>query len=246
MSKPTFRIILVRTEYEMNLGSAARLMANFGLSPLYLVKPDCMVGFTARMYAKHAGGLLDKAVVCKTLAEATRGCSLVVGTTGVLRRHKDALRHPLMLEEFRARIAIQKWKKSDQIAVLFGAEGNGLTEDEIKACDMLITIPTVHRYPVMNLSHSIAVVLYALAGQEKKLRHRGEAADQKELRALADTFDMLTSRYSSSLRDPAKVKLAFKRVIGRSVPDRVEVGALMAVLRQAWRELEKSERKGAQ
>lgn len=239
MSKPTFRIILVRTEYEMNLGSAARLMANFGLSPLYLVKPDCMVGFTAKMYAKHAGGLLDKAVVCDTLAEATKGCRMVVGTTGVLRRHKDALRHPLMLEEFRESIASQKWKKSDEIAVLFGAEGNGLSESEIKACDMLITIPTVHHYPVINLSHSLAVVLYALAGQEKKLRHRGEAADPKSLRALADTFDMLTNRYSPHLRDPPKVKLAFRRVLGRSVPDRVEVGALMAVLRQAWRELER-------
>lgn len=239
LSKPNFRIILVRTEYEMNLGSAARLMANFGQSPLYLVKPDCMVGFTAKMYAKHAGGILDKAVVCDSLAQATKGCRMVVGTTGVLRRHRDALRHPLMLEEFRERIAGQKWKATDTIAILFGAEGNGLTEDEIKHCDMLVTIPTMHRYPVINLSHSIAVVLYALTGQQKKLRHRGEAADAAQAKALADTFDMLTDRYSSNLRDPQKVKLAFKRVIGRSVPDRVEVAALITVLRQAWRELER-------
>lgn len=239
MSKPTFRIILVRTEYEMNLGSAARLMANFGLSPLYLVKPDCMVGFTAKMYAKHAGGILEKAVVCGTLAQATKGCRMVVGTTGVLRRHRDALRHPLMLEELRERIAGQKWRATDTIAILFGAEGNGLTEDEIKACDMLVTIPTTHRYPVINLSHSIAVVLYALTCQQKKLRHRGEAAEPQQAKALADTFDMLTDRYASNLRDPPKVKLAFKRVIGRSMPDRVEVASLITVLRQALRELER-------
>ncbi|MCL6088926.1 MAG: RNA methyltransferase [Candidatus Marsarchaeota archaeon] len=239
MSKPHFRFILVRTEYELNLGSAARLMANFGQSPLYLVKPDCMIGFTAKMHAKHAAKLLEKAVICSTLAQATKGCSLVVGTTGVLRRHKDALRHPLMLEEFRARISNQKWKKSDTIAILFGAEGNGLTEDEIKACDLLITIPTVHRYPVLNLSHALAVVLYALCGQGKKLKHSGEPADPGQAKALADTFDLLSDRYSSSLRDKAKVKLAFRRVIGRALPDRVELGALMAVLRQAWRELEK-------
>ncbi len=238
-SKPSFRIILVRTEYEMNLGSAARLMANFGQSPLYLVKPDCMVGFTAKMYAKHAAGLLDKAVICNTLAEATRGCRMVVGTTGVLRRHRDALRHPLMVEEFREMVAGQKWKATDTIAILFGAEGNGLTEDEIKHCDALITIPTTSRYPVINLSHSIAVVLYALIGQQKKLRHRGEAADAAQAKALADTFDLLTDRYASNLRDPPKVKLAFRRVLGRAVPDRVEVAALMTVLRQAWRELEK-------
>ena len=239
VSKPTFRIVLMRTEYEMNLGSAARLMANFGQSPLYLVKPDCQVGFTAKLYAKHACGILDKAIVCGTLAQATNGCRMVVGTTGVLRRHRDALRHPLMLEEFRERIAGQKWKATDTIAIVFGAEGNGLTEDEIKACNMLIIIPTTSRYPVINLSHSIAVVLYALIGQQKKLRHRGEAADAAQAKALADTFDMLTDRYSSNLRDTPKVKLAFRRVLGRSMPDRVEVAALMTVLRQAWRELER-------
>ena len=244
MSKPHFRFILVRTEYELNLGSAARLMANFGQSPLYLVKPDCMIGFTAKMHAKHAAKLLEKAVICSTLAQATKGCSLVVGTTGVLRRHRDALRHPLMLEEFREQISGQKWKKSDTIAVLFGAEGNGLTEDEIKACDLLITIPTVHRYPVMNLSHALSVVLYALTGQEKKLKHHAEAADPQQAKALAQAFDLLTERYSHSLRDPQKVKLAFRRVMGRAMPDRVELGALAAVLRQAWRELEGKKKVG--
>jgi tRNA/rRNA methyltransferase len=223
----------------MNLGSAARLMANFGQSPLYLVKPDCVAGFTAKMYAKHASKLLDKAAVCQTLKEATKGCSLVVGTTGVLRRHRDALRHPLMLEEFREKIYSQRQRSKAPIAILFGAEGNGLTEDEIKACDLLITIPTVHRYPVLNLSHALAVVLYALAGQEKKLKHHAEAADPGQVRSLADAFDMLTDRYSSRLRDSSKVKLAFRRVMGRALPDRVELGALAAVLRQAWRELEK-------
>ena len=242
MSKPHFRFILVRTEYEMNLGSAARLMANFGQSPLYLVRPDCMVGFTAKMYAKHASALLEKAVVCETLAQATRGCVLVVGTTGVLNRHKDALRHPLMLEELREKIYGQKWKRSgksgDEIAILFGAEGNGLTEDEIKQCDMLVTIPTVHKYPVMNLSHSFAVVLYALCGQEKKLGHRGEAASDGERKALLDTFERLTDHYSAQLRFADKTKLTFKRVMGRAVPDQVETRAMLGVLRQALKELE--------
>ncbi|VVB56801.1 tRNA (cytidine(34)-2'-O)-methyltransferase [uncultured archaeon] len=237
MPKPKFRIVLVRTEYEMNLGSAARLMANFGQSPLYLVKPDCMVGFTARMYAKHATKLLDKAVVCDTLAQATKGCSLVVGTTGVLRRHKDALRHPLMLEEFREKVYGQTWKPGQEIAILFGAEGNGLTEAELQACDTLITIPTVKRYPVMNLSHALAAVLYALCGQQKKVRHIRQAATEVEKKALEESFERLAGRYP--LRERDKVKLAFRRVLGRALPDQMETRGLLMVLRQALEELEK-------
>lgn len=238
-SKPHFRFILVRTEYEMNLGSAARLMANFGQSPLYLVKPDCMVGFTARMYAKHATRLLDKAVICDTLAQATKGCSLVVGTTGVLRRHKDALRHPLMLEEFREKIYGQRHSPHAPIAIILGAEGNGLTEDELKACDTLITIPTVHKYPVMNLSHALAAVLYALCGQQKKISHIRQAPSDGEMNALEATIERLISRYKSKMREPDKVKLAFKRVMGRSMPDKIETNGMLMVLRQALNELEK-------
>ena len=237
-SKPIFRFILVRTEYEMNLGSAASLMANFGQSPLYLVQPDCMIGFTAKMYAKHAGNLLDKAVVCSTLAQATKGCTLVVGTTGVLRRHADAMRHPLMLEEFREKISAQKWKAGNTIAILFGSEGNGLTESELRACDTLITIPTVHRYPVMNLSHALSVVLYALCGQKKKLSHIREAASVGERQALLDTFTRLMARYSARIRDKEKTKLAFVRVLGRALPDQLETRGMLAVLRQTLEELE--------
>ncbi|VVC01929.1 23S rRNA (guanosine-2'-O-)-methyltransferase RlmB [uncultured archaeon] len=239
-SNPKFRFILVRTEYEMNLGSAARLMANFGQSPLYLVKPDCMVGFTAKMYAKHATNLLEKAVVCDTLAQATRGCSLVVGTTGVLRRHKDALRHPLMLDEFREKIYGQRHKAGSPIAIVFGAEGNGLTEAELKACDTLITIPTVHKYPVMNLSHSFSTVLYALCGQQKKISHIREAATEGEKKALMQTFERIISHYRSRLREPDKIELAFKRVMGRAMPDKVETNGMLIVLRQALKELEHS------
>jgi len=238
-SKPSFRFILVRTEYEMNLGSAARLMANFGQSPLYLVKPDCMVGFTAKMYAKHATNLLEKAVLCNTLKEATKGCTLVVGTTGVLRRHKDALRHPLMLEEFREKVYSQKHSPNAPIAIVFGAEGNGLTEEELKACDTLITIPTVHKYPVMNLSHAFATVLYALCGQSKKISHIRLAASEGEKKALMETFERIVGHYRSRLREPDKIELAFKRVMGRALPDAVETRGMLIVLRQALGELEK-------
>ncbi|MDE1798339.1 MAG: RNA methyltransferase, partial [Candidatus Micrarchaeota archaeon] len=164
-----YRIVLVEPEYELNLGAAARLMRNFGLAPLYLVRPGASIGFTAKMHAKHAADLLEGAVVCKTLDKALGGCSQVVGTTGVLRRHRHALRHPLMLEEFR-KMQAEKKPDAKPIAILFGREGIGLSEAEISRCDVLITVPTTAKYPVMNLSHALGVVLYALCAQEKKVK----------------------------------------------------------------------------
>ncbi|MFH1095273.1 MAG: RNA methyltransferase [Candidatus Micrarchaeota archaeon] len=237
MAKPEFRIILVGTEYELNLGAVARLMANFGCSPLYLVAPACNpLGFTARMHAKHAVKILEKAVVCETLPKALEGCSFVVGTTGVLRRHKQALRHPLSLEQLRERMS--KNKIPGTIAVLFGPEGNGLAEGHIKRCDVLMSIPASRRYPVLNLSHALAVVLYALIAQGRSLKSVCVPSDAREAEFLKKAFDRLASRYSPNLNNPEKTKLAFRRVLGRAVPDAAEVRAMLAVVHQALRELE--------
>ncbi len=237
MAAPRFRIVLVEPEYELNLGAAARLMRNFGQSPLYMVRPSASMGFTARMHAKHAAGVLDNAVVCQTLEEAVRGCSQVVGTTGILRRHKEALRHPLTLEEYREKIGGGKSDSAHPIAILFGREGIGLSEAEISRCDVLITIPTSKKYPVMNLSHALGVVLYALAAQDRKQRPPGPAGKASERKYLLRTFDALTARYAHNLRHPDMTKLAFKRIIGRAVPDEAETRGVLTVLKQALREL---------
>lgn len=232
MPSHSFRFILVEPEYELNLGAAARLMRNFGQSPLYLVKPNCLIGFTAKMHAKHATDILDNAILCERLEEALEGCSLVVGTSGVLRRHRDALRHPLTLDEFRGRMQRLQPNPKHPIAILFGREGNGLNEAEIARCDVLITIPTRKRYPVMNLSHALGVVLYALTAQEKKVKALTTAPAQ-EARFLRQTLDELVDYFAPKLRDPQKTKLAFKRILGRAVPDDGETKAAVAVLKQA-------------
>jgi len=240
MARQKYRIILVEPEYEINLGASARLMANFSCSPLYIVNPKCQIGFTAKMHAKHATKILEKAVICKSLSQAISGCSFVAGTTGVLRRHRHALRHPLSLEQFRERLSEQKEAKSKHgsIAILFGREGIGLSEKEIRHCDCLIHIPTSASYPVMNLSHSLAIVLYSLCAQNKKIKQPGKPAAKSELGYLNKTFDLFAQRYKRNLRNPEKTRLAFRRILGRAVPDETETRAVLGVLRQALKELQ--------
>lgn len=222
-----FRIILIQPEYEMNLGAIARLMKNFGQTPLYMVRPDVHFGFTANMHAKHAKDVLKKAKICHDLKEATKGCSMVVGTTGITGRHADALRHPMTLQQFAEKIP----KTKNEVAILFGREGVGLRDFEIRECDLLITIPTSKRYPVMNLSHSVAVVLYELTARERRLRRPGTIADAKEAEYLKKTIERLVDRHEIRLSNPTRVKTAFRRVIGRSIPDDTEVKAMLSLLK---------------
>lgn len=75
------RVVLVRPEYQVNIGAVARVMKNFAASDLVLVRPKAKVGFTARMYAKHSGEILENARKAKSIAEAAKGCDVIIGTT---------------------------------------------------------------------------------------------------------------------------------------------------------------------
>lgn len=237
----TYRIVIVEPEYEINLGAIARLAGNFSQKRIYLVNPKCEVGFTAKMHAKHAAGLLEEAKVCKSVKEAIAGCKMAVGTSGVLRRHKKILRSPITPSQFAKRL--EKSEFSGEIAILFGREGIGLSADELEMCDALITIPTSDEYPVMNLSHAVAVVLYALCAEGKTIAPLKEPVDREEYAALLKTIDLLVERQAEYLKNKAKSRLAFKTVIGRAVPSEVEVRCMLGILRRTLADIEKSEGK---
>ncbi|MBS3069812.1 RNA methyltransferase [Candidatus Micrarchaeota archaeon] len=231
-----FRIVLVEPEYEINLGSVCRVMKNFGQKSLYLVNPKCdKAGFDATMFSKHAKDVLQKATVCNSVQDAIEGCELVIGTSGILSRHKHSLRNPLTLPVLAEKL--KERKKTGEIALLFGREGIGLSQDETDACGLLVTIPTSRSYPVMNLSHSVAVVLYALC----QIRlHTITSAGANEKKHLKLVFNSIVDRYASSLRNPHKIKIAFERVLGRSLVSDKECAALLSALSHAKKELEAS------
>lgn len=225
---PSFRIILVEPEYDINLGHAARVLANFGQREMWLVNPKANPrGFDAIKYAKHGAWLLRKARVVGTLRQAVEDCDFIVGTSGVPVRSKTTLRSPLTLRQFVQRVRERKGR----YAVLLGREGIGLTTEEVKLCDLMVTIPTSERYPVLNLSHALAIILYEL-GRAKRLRRKQAlipAASREEKERLLKTFDAMVDEFSDELRGPQKVKLAFKRVVGRAVVGDLEARALLGL-----------------
>ncbi|MCX8197758.1 MAG: RNA methyltransferase [Candidatus Micrarchaeota archaeon] len=233
MSQGRFRIVLVEPEYEINVGSVARAMKNFGFSELFLVKPKCdHLGFDAVKFSKHARDVLEGAKVVQTLEDAFAGCKFRVGTTGVLFRHWDkTIRSPIPIKSLASKL---KAEKEGRVAILFGNEGTGLSEQDISACDFLATIPTSSQYPVLNLSHAAAIVLYELSGLESQAF---VPAGEKEKEKLIETFFLYVERYAHAMRNPRKAKIAFRRMVGKSMLTDKECASILGVLRRAYREL---------
>jgi tRNA/rRNA methyltransferase len=238
LPKGRFRVVLVSPEYEQNIGAVARAMKNFGFSELYIVAPKCdPAGFDAIKFSKHAREVLESARICKTLSEATRGCKLSVGTTGVIFRHwHQTIRSPISLEEFAKKAALQREGK---IALVFGSEGVGLSEADISACDFLITIPTADIYPILNLSHAVAIALYELSTFAPRAF---VPSGEKEKEALIRAFSLITGHFKSELRNPKKVNVAFRRIIGKSMATDKECASILGVMRRAEREIGKNKR----
>ena len=151
------KIILVRPSIEGNLGAIARNMLNFGFNELHLVNPKLTIGEDSRKRAKHAGEILENAKIHNNIEDAINDCSLVIGTSGKREfGEKTITRHFLTPWEISKRI----YSNSGKVAIIFGPEGKGLTKEELICCDLLTSIPTWEGYPILNLSHSVSIILY--------------------------------------------------------------------------------------
>ncbi len=162
-------IVLVRARNPNNIGAAARAMHDFGLRHLRVVN-DFPVPFESARSAVDASEVLAGAVACATLAEAVANCTLVVGTTAVGERD---LQHPLLpLAEAAPRILAELRRNTGpnsnpgRIALLFGSEKTGLSNEELSHCNFLLTIPMQQvadaRHLSLNLGQAVAVCLYEL------------------------------------------------------------------------------------
>lgn len=151
------RIVLVNTTHPGNIGGAARAMKNMGLERLYLVAPKEYPSDKAVWRSAGATDVLDKAVVVETLDEAIAGCSLVVGTSARERRIPWPLLDPRQCGE-------SVWAEAGQheVALLFGREDRGLTNEELHKCNYHVHIPANPDYSSLNLATAVQVVCYEI------------------------------------------------------------------------------------
>ena len=159
--------MLVSTRNPLNIGASARAMANFGFSRLRVVNPYDLAFREARS-AVGAAPLLRTAEAHMSVAQAVADCTLVVGTTSI--GHRE-LQHPLRRLEYGARLILRKLPITP-VALLFGSEKFGLSNDDLSHCHWLMRIPTADPGLSMNLGQAVALCLYELARDPKAVQAR--------------------------------------------------------------------------
>ncbi len=152
-------MVLVRPRNPLNIGASARAMSNFGVQRLRLVNSYALAFREARS-AVGASELLKSAEEFKSVAEAVADCSLVVGTTAIRDR---ALRLPIFKLNEKGGERIRTGLLAGRVAVLFGSEKIGLTNDDFSHCHWLLHVPTAKQNISMNLGQAVAVCLYGIA-----------------------------------------------------------------------------------
>lgn len=226
------RVVLVEPMYQGNVGSVARAMKNFGYSDLALVNP-CKLEGQARAMASHAREVLEGARITSTVEEAVKGANLVIGTTGIPSlKAGEHIRLPLYTPpEIKERLK----GYSGTVAVLFGREDNGFRNEEIKSFDMLVTVPTSEEYPVMNISHAVAVLLYELSGIESGENPLAEGFD---LQLLYGHLGELLENIEYPPHKKDKTFLMLRRIFGRAGLTPREVQTLRGVIRKIERKID--------
>tara|TARA_Y100000310_G_C20429431_1_gene690700 strand:- start:118 stop:756 length:639 start_codon:yes stop_codon:yes gene_type:complete len=210
------QVVLVEPKEPGNIGAVARAMKNFGYSQLVLVNPQCSITEETRNRAKHAQDVLHKVKILKRFPKA----DFIVGTTGQLGTDYNLLRSVLTPEQ------LMVTKKT---ALVFGREDQGLSNEELAKCDVVVTIPTNKKYPVLNLSHAVAVVLYELS---KKKEHFTPlpAHERKQLLSLINKS--ISKLPFSTVEKKDTQKKVWKNLLGKSKVTKREGQALFGFFRK--------------
>jgi len=228
-------VVLVATRNPLNIGAAARAMTNFGFSTLRVVNPY-NVAFREAKSAVGASAVLKRAEEYPNVAEAVADCTLVVGTTAVRDRHLD---HPLRVLP-QASALIRRRMRAVRVALLFGSEKRGLSNQDLSHCDWLLQIPTHPEQPSMNLGQAVAVCLYEISRGAKEgfLSERQRSATGADLdRLTASLLDCLrVSGYAVRGKHDEQVLRRFVRRLKLSGAD---AQLLMGMLRQMRWEMDK-------
>ena len=233
-------MVLVATRNPLNIGAAARAMSNFGYRYLRVVNPY-QIAFREARSAVGASAILSSAQEYNSVAEAVSDCRLVVGTTAGARRQLDHALNPVQVG---ARL-IRRQLVNGRVALLFGSEKRGLSNQDLSHCHWLMHIPTRGEQGSMNLGQAVAVCLYEIGRNPRPVvvARNVEAAAAGDMERL--TTMLLDLLRGSGYLKPGTVSAEEKlrRLIYRLRPSAADAAVLQGMLRKLQHKLSTGEPK---
>lgn len=229
------RFVLVGTTHPGNIGAAARAMKTMGLSRLHLVAPLHYPSAEATARASGADDVLANAVVHDSVDAAIADCHQVYGMSARLRHLPVPIVDPRQ-----AASQIQQYDNTTNVAILFGREHSGLSNEELDRCQHLINIPANPNYSSLNLAAAVQVFAYELKMLFDRDIYQGRIGEKREQIVAAD-LDHLYQHFEQSLtaigfldpEQPKNLMRRLKRLFNRADLDRNELQILHGILRAA-------------
>lgn len=231
------RIVLVGIEGGANLGMILRLCSNFDIEDVALVNPGQLDVDEIQRFAVRAFDRYKKVSYYSSLDDALRDCDVRVCTSAKYSIENDVLRSSIPLKQLPK--ILLSFKKP---CIVFGRESTGLTREELSKCDFLSTIPTSQSYPALNLANSVAIYLYELYTTKAP----GQIINPPEREKVDLLFSIFEKISKKVIGDELKAKralIAFKHIVQRSSPSRVEISILTYVLRRVLKRIDSEENK---
>ena len=225
------RIVLVEPSHPGNIGAVARAMKNMGVLDLWLVAPRQFPHPEATALASSAADLLDSAHVVDSVPAALAGCGFVLGTTARVRTQYP---WPILAARDAAVRAVGE-AQTAPVALLFGPERTGLTNEHLALCHALVQVPTNPDYSSLNLAQAVLLLAYELrmaAGAAPVLPERETPLPAAEaVEHLYGHFDRVMQRAGFEMHGkPEHVSRRVRRLLHRAVPDQQEVNLLRGFL----------------
>ena len=229
-------IVLVRTKFSENIGSVARAMKNMGLSRLILVGGSSPLHPNAYKLASGAEDILERAEEIPTLREAVAEMGCVVGTTSRARKERDSALAPEAL----VRRLIPISEKS-AVALVFGSEREGLTDEELSLCHLYVKIPSSESFPSLNLAQAVMVLCYELFKSSFQLtKHSTPLAPAEQMEHMFDHMEKtLLDIGFLDRNNPKRIMRGLRRLLGRSQMNEREVRILQGIWSQIDWQLER-------
>jgi tRNA (cytidine32/uridine32-2'-O)-methyltransferase len=237
------RIVLVEPTHPGNIGASARAMKTMGFSNLHLVRPKLFPSADATARAAGADDILECSTVHDSLTDAVKDCVVVYGTSARLRNLSSSVLSPDKAVSEILRVA----SKDSQVAIIFGRERSGLTNEELDSCNKMIVIPTSHGFSSLNLASAVQIFCYEVFKSvasnnqpENPLKKGSEIVSNAELYNLyIHLQECLVEIDFLDPKKPRRLMRRLKLLFNRATLDQNEYNILRGILTAVQESLKK-------